>query len=72
MTNDLAFHPDEALATFADIVLPLHLQRTYTYRIPLEFAKTVQPGMRVAVQFGAKKVYSGIIQLVHHKPPVGY
>ncbi len=72
MTDDLAFHSDEALATFADVVLPLHLQRTYTYRIPLEFAKTVQPGMRVAVQFGAKKVYSGIIQLVHHKPPVGY
>ncbi len=72
MTDDLAIQLEDALATFAEVVLPLHIQRTYTYRIPLAFEKTVQPGMRVAVQFGAKKIYSGIIQTVHHRPPTGY
>jgi len=63
---------EDALATFVDVILPLHIQKTYTYRIPVEYEASIKTGMRVAVQFGAKKVYSGIVQTIHYKPPAGY
>jgi primosomal protein N' (replication factor Y) len=43
-----------------DIALPLPLDRTFTYQVPPELEKAVQPGRRVLVPFGKKKL-SGII-----------
>ena len=62
----------EALATFADIIVPLSLPKAYTYRIPRDMEDLVKPGMRVSVQFGAKKVYAGLIKNIHSTPPAGY
>ncbi|MFY8108868.1 MAG: replication restart helicase PriA [Bacteroidia bacterium] len=62
----------EALATFADIIVPLSLPKAYTYRIPRDMEDLVKPGMRVSVQFGAKKVYAGLIKTIHSTPPAGY
>ena len=72
MVEDLTANTEDALATFVDVILPLHIQKTYTYRIPVEYEASIKTGMRVAVQFGAKKVYSGIVQAIHYKPPAGY
>lgn len=58
----------EALATFADIIVPLSLPKAYTYRIPRDMEDLVKPGMRVSVQFGAKKVYAGLIKNIHSTP----
>ncbi|MBQ5458312.1 MAG: DEAD/DEAH box helicase, partial [Bacteroidales bacterium] len=46
---------------FASVILPLALQGTFTYEIPDEFSSSAQCGMRVLVNFGKKKIYTGII-----------
>jgi len=55
---------------FADIVLPLAIKGRFTYRIPQSMQGTIIPGLRVMVQFGNKKLYSGIVSRVHNEPPV--
>lgn len=65
--------PEDIRATlFADIILPLPLPRLYTYRIPFELNELVSPGSRVVVQFGKKKIYTGIIAKLHDQPPKVY
>lgn len=54
---------------FADIILPLALERNYTFGIPLELQGKVQVGCRVEVQFGKRKIYSGIVKRIHHEKP---
>ena len=54
---------------FADILLPLPIRGTFTYRIPFELNEFVEKGQRVAVQFGRKKVYSGLIKRLHENVP---
>ncbi|MFC2176181.1 primosomal protein N' [Bacteroidota bacterium] len=60
------------LAHFADVILPLPLEGTFTYRIPRELEHLAARGMRVVVQFGRKKLYTGVINQVHHTPPTKY
>ncbi|HYG16570.1 MAG TPA: primosomal protein N', partial [Bacteroidia bacterium] len=57
---------------FAAVILPLRLPKTYTYRIPFELNRLAEPGKRVIVQFGKRKIYSGIIREVTLAPPQGY
>jgi primosomal protein N' (replication factor Y) len=45
---------------FADIILPLAVKGIFTYRIPEDLTGKIFPGSRVLVQFGNKKLYSGI------------
>lgn len=54
---------------FADIILPLPLANSYTYKIPDELAEKVKIGMRVVVPFGAKKIYTGIVRYIHLVAP---
>jgi len=44
---------------FADVILPVPVPRTYTYLIPDDVS--VQVGSRVIVQFGPKKIYTGLV-----------
>jgi primosomal protein N' (replication factor Y) len=62
----------DQLAIFANIILPLSLPRIYTYRVPLELEAAAVVGKRVAVQFGKRKVYAGIIHSITHQPPKAY
>ena len=59
----------ERTTLFADILLPLPIKGTFTYRIPFEFNEFVKVGQRVAVQFGKKKIYSGLIKKLHTEVP---
>lgn len=55
---------------FADIILPLALpKRSYTYSVPESLASLMQPGVRVEVQFGRSKRYSGLVERVHQEAP---
>lgn len=54
---------------FVDVILPLPLSDTYTYGVPSEFEDKVQIGYRVIVQFGSKKIYTGIVKRVHSDKP---
>ena len=44
----------------------------FTYSIPREFLPSIQIGSRVIVQFGKKKILTGIIGKVHTNPPQSY
>ena len=59
----------ERITLFADILLPLPIKGTFTYRIPYDMNDFVKVGMRAAVQFGKKKVYSGLIKNIHENVP---
>lgn len=59
----------ERTTLFADILLPLPVKGTFTYRIPYELNEFVNEGQRVAVQFGRKKVYAGLIKKLHENVP---
>lgn len=54
---------------FADILLPLPVKGTFTYRIPFEWNDSVKVGQRISVQFGKKKVYAGLIRRIHQQVP---
>ncbi|MBA4321607.1 MAG: primosomal protein N', partial [Odoribacter sp.] len=51
----------------ADIILPLAVKGKFTYIIPDELVKKTQPGCRVVVQFGNRKLYSGIVFSVYQE-----
>ena len=55
--------------SFADIILPIAVKARFTYRIPDNLAKVVNPGVRVLVQLGSKKLYSGIVCSIHNETP---
>ena len=46
---------------FADIILPLAVKGRFTYRVPGKLREKVKPGSGVIVQFGNKRLYSGIV-----------
>lgn len=56
---------------YVDVLLPLHLPGTYTYRVPQEYNGQVQVGARVVVQFGAKnaRMYSAVVRRIHQEAP---
>ncbi len=55
---------------YADVILPLPLENSYTYRIPEDLEKAVIPGCRVSVNFGTKRYYTAIVMEVHDREPV--
>jgi primosomal protein N' (replication factor Y) (superfamily II helicase) len=59
---------------FAEVLLPLALHGTFTYRIPRKWNDTIYKGYRVIVPFGAKtqKLYTGIVTGIHHQAPKEY
>ena len=57
---------------FADIALPVPVPRLYTYRVPFEMAQAIQTGSRVIVQFGAKKILTGVVVSLANTPPEGH
>lgn len=57
---------------FAEVLLPLPIQGTYTYRIPDEILQGIKIGSRVLVPFGRKKIYTAIVTSTHNNEPQGY
>jgi len=60
------------MSYFADLILPLPLEKRFTYSLTPEEAQFIQPGMRLAVQFGKSKIYTGIVAEIHQDPPKVY
>ena len=54
---------------YADVILPLPLQGTFTYQLTLDQSKFLGIGHRVAVSFGKRKIYTGIIKQIHNQKP---
>ena len=58
---------------YIDVILPLPLGNTFTYRVPDELDENVHIGMRVVVPFGKKKMYTAVVCLIHsHTPTLPY
>jgi len=57
---------------FLDVVLPIPLERLFTYRISQQEAEFIRPGMRVAVPFGKSKIYTALAHRVHQNAPTAY
>ena len=57
---------------FADVILPLPLDGTFTYSIPQKWHDSVKAGQRVLVPFGRNKQYVGIVEKLHDNKPQGY
>lgn len=55
--------------SFAQIILPLNLTGTFTYKVPEELEGKIEVGMRVLVSFGGKKIYTGIVAELHDSAP---
>lgn len=62
--------PRETL--FVEVILPLYIPKTYTYRVPFDWNDRVEVGVRVIVQFGRSKIYSAIIKSIGEQPPTLY
>ena len=57
------------MAQFADVILPLPLDGTFTYNLPKSFSNLVQAGCRIIVPFGTTKFYSAIVVKLHDTIP---
>ncbi|HXH98677.1 MAG TPA: primosomal protein N' [Sphingobacteriaceae bacterium] len=62
----------ERQTLFIEVILPLAISKTYTYRVPYELNSSVKIGKRVVVQFGKSKLYTAIIYQVSQTPPQLY
>ncbi len=62
----------ERTTLFTEVILPLPVKGTFTYRVPYELNSLVKIGQRVVVQFGKKKIYTGVIYEIHKKAPKNY
>lgn len=57
---------------FINVILPLNLDKTFTYSVNAEEYKFLQAGMRVTVPFGKSKVYTALVVEKHTTPPQLY
>lgn len=58
---------------FADLVLPVYLNKLFTYRVPIDFNNSIAVGKRVLVQFGkSQRIYTAIVWHIHNNPPKKY
>lgn len=60
---------EEYITLFAEVLLPVPVRGYFTYRIPQELNDQVVAGMRVVVQFGKRKFYTGLVRRIHDKAP---
>ncbi|MFY0712807.1 primosomal protein N' [Seonamhaeicola sp. NFXS20] len=57
---------------FIDVILPIPLQKLFTYSITSAEASFLKKGMRVAVPFGKSKIYTGLVYNIHNNAPTVY
>ncbi|MCG8573737.1 MAG: primosomal protein N' [Flavobacteriales bacterium] len=62
----------ERITYFVDVILPLSIPNTYTYRVPFELNDEIAIGKRVIVPFGKSKYYTAIVRRVHEEVPQKY
>lgn len=57
---------------FIDVIIPIPLQKLFTYKITEAEAAFLKKGMRVSVPFGKSKIYTAIVFTIHNNAPVAY
>ena len=57
---------------FVEVILPLALNKTFTYQVSEAEYNYIQVGMRLAVPFGKSKIYTALAIELHQNPPTLY
>jgi primosomal protein N' (replication factor Y) len=57
---------------FVEVIVPLALSKTFTYRISEAEFHYIKIGMRVAVPFGKSKIYTALVVELHQRAPLLY
>ncbi|MCH2084102.1 MAG: primosomal protein N' [Saprospiraceae bacterium] len=65
--NSAHFVPEGSM--FVQVILPIAIPKPYTYFVPEKLVEEVQFGVRVEVQFGKSKLYTGLVVDITDQPP---
>ncbi len=57
---------------YVDLILPLAISQTYTYKVPPHLEGALELGMRVVAPLGKRKLYTAIVARLHQEPPQGF
>lgn len=57
---------------FVEVILPLSLSKTFTYRVSEAEYSYIKKGMRIAVPFGKSKIYTALAIELHQNEPTLY
>ncbi|SMG37448.1 replication restart DNA helicase PriA [Marivirga sericea] len=57
---------------FVQVLLPVPIPKTFTYRVPQKYEEFIQVGIRAIVPFGKKKIIAGVISAIHEEAPKDY
>lgn len=60
------------MSHFVEVVLPLSLPTTFTYRVLPEQYNQIKTGCRVSVPFGKTGIYTAVVWDKHQNPPLQY
>ena len=60
------------MPNFIDVILPIPLEKLFTYQVTEAEADFLKVGMRVSVPFGKSKIYTALVVQKHHNPPQIY
>ncbi|OAQ40585.1 primosomal protein N' [Pedobacter psychrophilus] len=63
---------DNRKTFFVEVILPLAIPQTYTYRVPQDLNDNLSIGKRAVVQFGKSKLYTAIICSISNLAPSKY
>jgi primosomal protein N' (replication factor Y) (superfamily II helicase) len=53
---------------YADVIIPRHIERSFTYRVPHALAQLINVGSRVLVPFGRVVLEGAVVSLAHELP----
>jgi primosomal protein N' (replication factor Y) len=57
---------------FIEVIIPLSLPKTFTYKVSESEFFFIERGMRIAVPFGKSKIYTALVIDLHQTPPTLY
>jgi primosomal protein N' (replication factor Y) (superfamily II helicase) len=57
---------------FAELLLPVPIPKLFTYRVPAALNGLIRIGQRAIIQFGDRKILTGLIINIHQHPPKEY
>jgi len=57
---------------FINVILPIPLEKSFTYAITKAEADFLKPGIRVSVPFGKTKIYTALVLEIHNQAPLAY
>jgi primosomal protein N' (replication factor Y) len=62
----------ERTTIFVDVILPVPIHNSFTYRVPFDLNHHIKIGTRVLVPFGKSKLYTALVVKLHEQAPVKY